>query len=402
MPNISFPHLQAIAVEHGLSVVGVANGETLHSDMKRLAEWQEQGYSGSMTYMQRDPALLASPSRLFEQVRSVVVVGVHYDRAPRRPLPQGFGRVARYAWGRDYHTAMRDHLHAFVGKVEGAIGASVAYRVFSDSVPLLERALGRSAGLGFIGKNTMLIVPRAGSFMFLGEVLWNLDVHDLPKITVQESSVDAAGKSNCGTCSRCLDRCPTGAFVSEYTLDARRCISYLTIEKRGVLSLEERGWIGEWIFGCDVCQDVCPFNVLSIKKRAKPDLEELGEEWGVGQALSLGEVLSIRDGASFRARFAGTALMRAKREGLVRNAAVVAANTKAVALLPALEDAVTHDSSPIVRRHALWSHVSLSMEEGRSRERSVRLLERAAQDPDSGVRDEARQLRESKPSASDF
>jgi epoxyqueuosine reductase len=282
MPSIPFSHLQALAVAHGLSVVGIADGETLHSDMKRLREWQSEGYSGSMTYMQRDPGLLASPQRLFEQVRSVVVVGVHYDRAPRRPLQPGFGRVARYAWGRDYHTAMREHLHTFVRRVESEIGASIAYRAFSDSVPLLERALGRSAGLGFIGKNTMLIVPRAGSFMFLGEVLWDLEVCDVPQVATPEPAVASAGKSHCGTCSRCLDRCPTGAFVSEYTLDARRCISYLTIEKRGVLSIEERGWIGEWIFGCDVCQDVCPFNVLSIKKRAKPDLEELGEQWGVG------------------------------------------------------------------------------------------------------------------------
>jgi epoxyqueuosine reductase len=160
-----------------------------------------------------------------------------------------------------------------------------------------------------------------------------------------------------------------------------------------VLSREEREWLGEWIFGCDVCQDVCPFNVLPLKKRMQADLEQLGASWGVGQMLALKEVLAMRDEQTFRSRFGGTALMRAKREGLVRNAAVVAANTRAVEALPALEDAVMHDSSPIVRRHSLWSHVQLTKaQEQRMQDRSTRLVNRALLDPDSGVREEALEL----------
>jgi epoxyqueuosine reductase len=157
--------------------------------------------------------------------------------------------------------------------------------------------------------------------------------------------------------------------VGERQLDARRCISYLTIEKRGVLTLEERLWIGEWVFGCDVCQDVCPFNVLSIAKKTKPDLAEFGAGFGVGQSLDLSLTLRIRAEQEFVRRFAGTPLMRTKREGLLRNAAVVAANTKAIEVLDSLEEAVRGDPSPIVRAHALWGYVNLASHEG-SRARS--------------------------------
>jgi len=353
MSHIAFKTLQELAASVGLAVVGVADADALREDRERLRLWQEAGYSGEMVFMQRDPDLLSNPDRLLPGVRSVVVVGAFYDRGERLPLPHGHGRVARYAWGRDYHKVLKARLEQLCTIVRQHLPTTFECRVFTDSVPLLERALARRAGLGFVGKNSMVIMPRAGSFLFLGEVLWSLEVTDLP-------NAPEVQQSHCGTCSRCLDRCPTSAFVGERVLDARRCISYLTIEKRGNLSWQEREWLGEWVFGCDACQDVCPFNVISISGRYRPDCPEFESAAGVGQSLNLAEVLSIRSDAEYVRRFAGTPLMRAKREGLVRNAAVVAANTRSADLLGPLASAVREDSAPVIRAHALWGYVMIS------------------------------------------
>jgi epoxyqueuosine reductase len=386
MSHIVFKTLQELAVSVGLAVVGVADASELREDRERLRLWQEAGYSGEMAFMQRDPDLFSNPERLLPGVRSVVVFGAFYDRGERLPLPQGHGRVARYAWGRDYHKVLKARLDQLCTIVQQHLSAPFEYRVFTDAVPLLERALAQRAGLGFIGKNSMVIMPRAGSFLFLGEVLWNLEVSDLP-------AVPATQQSHCGSCSRCLDRCPTSAFVGERVLDARRCISYLTIEKRGYLSWQEREWLGEWVFGCDVCQDVCPFNVISISGRHQPDCPEFEAAAGVGQSLNLAEVLSIRSDAEYVRRFAGTPLMRAKREGLVRNAAVVAANTRSAELLDPLASAVREDSSPVVRAHALWGYVMASESLGTAAITSAKeLIGVCVGDSDHIVSSEARDL----------
>lgn len=394
MNHIPFSSLQQHVEAAGLSLVAVAGPAALESEVERLTSWQEAGYAGEMEYMRRSPELLTSPKKLFETLRSIVVVGAYYDRGPRGVLQPGYGRVARYAWGRDYHKVLRAKLRQLVAGVQKEIGRDISHRIFSDSVPLLERALASQAGLGFVGKNTMVILPGAGSFMFLGEVLWELDVTGLPdRVERVHRSLEPSlqhGKSRCGECNQCLGSCPTGAFVSEYVLDARRCISYLTIEKRGTLSLQERSWIGEWIFGCDVCQEVCPFNLVPLKRKSPPDLPEFAALAGGGGLVALEDILRIRTDEAFVRRFAGTPLMRAKREGLVRNAAVVAANTKASGLLPALREVVLEDSSPVARRHALWSFVTLGSSEGSAAGRaSDLLLERCASDPDAGVRHEA-------------
>jgi epoxyqueuosine reductase len=394
MKSIDFDTLTFCASSVGLSLIAVLDRPDLELQRGRLQSWQDAGYAGEMSYMTRDPQLLTTPAQLFPALRSVVVVGVHYDRGEREALKAGFGRIARYAWGRDYHKVLRARLASLVKAVEQVLQCSVSHRVFSDSVPLLERALANNAGLGFVGKNTMVITPRLGSFMFLGEVLWELEVVGIPdsahpKTASQDDVSPHHGKSRCGSCSRCLDECPTGAFVSEYVLDARRCISYLTIEKRGALTVQERRWLGEWIFGCDVCQEVCPFNTISIKARKRADCRELDSGAGVGQALSLGEVLGLRSDKAFIARFAGTALMRAKREGLLRNAAIVAANTAAECVVDSLEAASREDPSPVVRQHALWSHWELCALLGSgARQRSVGLLESCRSDPNEGVRSE--------------
>lgn len=389
MQSLPLETLRQLAAQVGLAVVAVAGVEELAEDRAFLEAWQRAGYAGEMGYMLRDSGLLAAPQQVVEGAQSVVVFGVHYDRTPRRALRRGHGRVARYAWGRDYHKVLRRRLQSLVELVRTSHSFGVTARIFSDSVPLLERALASRAGLGFVGKNTMVIVPRLGSFLFLAEVLWNLEV------TGTAAPQASSGPQHCGSCTRCLSACPTGAFVAERVLDARRCISYLTIEKRGALSVEERRWLGEWVFGCDVCQDVCPFNYVSLKRGLRADIPELGAEAGVGESLSLQEVLLMRDSAAFERRFAGTALMRAKREGLVRNAAVVAANTGASELLGALELAAREDSSAIVRQHALWGYVTLALASGERPRPVIRnRVREALSDPAPEVAAEARQLLE--------
>jgi epoxyqueuosine reductase len=280
---------------------------------------------------------------------------------------------------------MRRKLELVVSEAERALDRPVVSRVFADSVPLLERALARQAALGFIGRNTMLIVPGKGSFLFLGELLWNIDVD----VDVESAPV----RTNCGSCTRCLSKCPTGAFVKEHTLDARRCTSYLTIEKRGSFSMDERQWVGEWIFGCDVCQEVCPFNHSSLKKAIAADAHELGRSKGAGPLLDLAKVLSIRTHEEFCGHFAGTPIMRARRDGLLRNAAVVAVNTQSLVTLPALLLAAREDPSDIVRQHALWALHSLARLEGGAQVSEARdAVERGMSDVSPIVAEEARRL----------
>jgi epoxyqueuosine reductase len=385
MRTVHLSRVREIATGEGLSVVAVTSATPLVDDATYLTAWQRSRFAGEMEYMEREGKLLADPLRLLPSARSVVVFGASYDQGQVAECPPGFGRVARYAWGRDYHRVVKARVTRVLDRITAGSSREVAARVFTDSVPLLERALARRADAGFIGKNTLLIAPGFGSFLFLAEIIWDLEVE-----------VDTAPmhpRASCGSCSRCLVACPTKAFAAPYSLDARRCISYLTIEKRTALSLEERGWIGEWIFGCDVCQEVCPFNFTSIKRGGKALIEPLRAEGGVGPLLSLSEVLKIRDSSSFVARFGGTALMRTKREGLLRNASIVAANTKAVSIVASVEDAARHDSSARVRQHALFAAASLARLEGSAAwARIRRLAEELAKSEDEALAQEARDL----------
>ena len=385
MRSIPFETLKTLARQAGLTVISVTTPDEMVEDGQRLAGWQSAGYAADMSYMERSPRLLSTPTRLLESVKSIVVIAALYDRVPRPPLPAAHGRIARYAWGRDYHKVLRARLSQLAELVNDQCGGTVEYRVFSDSVPLLERALSAKAGLSFIGKNTMAIIPGQGSFFFIGEVLWNVEI--------EGQTVGAGSKGRCGSCSNCISDCPTNAFVSERTLDAGRCISYLTIEKRGVLTYQERAWIGEWLFGCDVCQEVCPFNIVPLKKGARAALPELSSEAGIGPSLSLEKVLSLRNDEAFRAIFQGTALMRTKREGLVRNAAIVAANIHAKGLFELLVRVAEEDSLSVVRRHALWAAAVLADREGGSlRHRVIAALDRARKGEDRAMEEEVREI----------
>ncbi len=356
--QLSLDTLSSLSKDCGLSLYGVLTDlSTRREAQQRLAAWQESGYAGELSYMNREAELFASPLRLLPEAKSLVLFGVHYSHSPCPKPPQGHGRIARYAWGKDYHRVIRKRMKGLLARVESEIGAPLVHRVFTDAVPLLERAFAREAGLGFIGKNTMLIRPREGSFFFVAEMLWDVELVD---DTIAFPLVD----ESCGSCTRCLTHCPTDAFADAYTLDARKCISYLTIEKRGALSSWERTALGEWLFGCDVCQEVCPFNHSPMKTNSFMEVEQFSETHGSGPFVSLSTLLSLRSHQEFSKFFAGTPLMRAKREGLLRNACAVAVNKNEVELVSLLRQCVEEDASAVIRQHALWASAELAKSVG--------------------------------------
>jgi epoxyqueuosine reductase len=381
MVFISRVLLQEAANSAGIRIVGTTDCGPIPQAEAGLEAWRAAGHAGEMGYMMRRfPAM----EQLLPGVKCVVSFAVYYDRAARPPLARCHGMVARYAWGRDYHKVLRRAGEAFVRELERRLAGTMRSRVFSDAVPLLERAIGERAGLGFIGRNSLLIRPGEGSFSFLGEVLLDAEV---------ENTEAKKSGGSCGSCVRCIADCPTGAIVADGTIDARRCISYLTIEKRSALSRDERAAIGAWLFGCDICQDVCPFNHRGLKREAAPHYAELSHSAGAGSSLDVRALLAIRTHEEFSARFAGTPLMRAKREGLLRNAAVVAANTDCGEAAESLAAALEHDASPMVRQHCLWALFELGERcDNPGRAWSKKILERGLADQDADVRREAEDL----------
>lgn len=350
--SLNFSQIESLGKECGLQIVAVTAPEPLVEEAKRLKRWQEAGHAGEMQWMTRDPHLFVEPSKFLEGVRSIIFVCAYYSQAPKPPCPSGYGRIARYAWGKDYHHVLKDRLEHFAEVIKKEIGSEIKYRTFSDAVPFLERAFAERAGLGFRGKHTLLIRPKQGSFFFIGEIFLDVEIRGMQPIATQ---------SLCGSCTKCLDTCPTGAIISPYQLDARRCISYLTIEKRGVIPHGERALLGDWIFGCDICQDVCPFNHTPLKTQSTQSLLEFNANEGVGPLLSLKEILSIRTDDTFKKRFERTAILRTKREGLVRNACIVASNTKATIVKDTLIEALK-DFNPVIRAHAFGAMAQLHRE----------------------------------------
>ncbi len=297
-------------------------------------QWLEAGYAGSMEYLERGREKRLNLQKILPSARSVIAVALNYCQG-NPPEASSWRGVSRYAWGRDYHAVMEPKLETLLDFVRGAAGPETRGKVYVDTGPVLERDLAARAGLGWIGKNTMLIHPKIGSWFFLGLLL-----------TTAELEHDAPVSDHCGSCTRCLDACPTGAFVAPYTLDARRCISYLTIELRGAIPEELRPAMGEWIFGCDICQAVCPWN-RKAPVTAETDFRPTGPLPALTELLALDE-------AGFRTTFAGSPVRRAKRSGLCRSAAVALGNRKDPATVPALAQSL-RDPDPVVRQHSAWA-----------------------------------------------
>jgi len=329
--------IKAQAYGLGFDLVGLTRtGPAQTADA--FDEWLQAGHAAEMEYLARGAEKRRDSRRLVDGARSAVVVAMHYGgREPSGP-------VARYARGDDYHEVMVERLGALHTCVDAWVGAPVRGKAYVDTGPILERDLARRAGLGWFGKNTMLINRGVGSFFLLGVLLLDLDLEsDAPFET-----------EHCGTCTRCLDACPTEALAAPGVLDARRCVSYLTIELKGAIPPDLREQIGGLLYGCDICQEVCPWNVRFARSLPADSPYAAREALGSGDAPTLARQVLGMTPPEFRVAFKGSPMKRAKLRGLKRNAAVVLGNVGTADDAGALTRALD-DDEPLVREHAAWA-----------------------------------------------
>ena len=306
--------------------------------------WLARGYHGEMGYLARPDRVerREDPARILPGVRSIILVGLNYYPGA---LPTSLrhdpsrGLISNYAWGLDYHDLMTPRLQKLAAFIGAEAGCEVAHRAYVDTGPILERAYAAEAGMGFVGKNTCLIHPKMGSWLFLGEILVDIALDP----TLANVNV------SCGACKRCLDACPTGALVAPYVLDARRCISYLTIELKGPVPHELRPLMGNWIYGCDMCQAVCPW-----QRFARPTRERSFQAERPDRAAPVLSDSIYMNEETFRRRYEGSAIFRIGRRGLLRNAAVALGNWGDERAVPALVRALT-DTEPLIQGHAAWA-----------------------------------------------
>jgi len=330
--------IKNIARECGFELAGIASADP-PQDFARFECWKAQGHAGEMAYLtDRRGEIRRDVRHLLPTAESVICVGKLYNQ-PAAAAPPGHAVISRYAWGRDYHEILRDGLERMVERLREF--GPFDWKICVDTAPLLERTFARLAGLGWIGKNTCLINEPLGSWFFLGELITSLR---LPS--------DSPPPDRCGTCSRCIDACPTQAFVpagDSFAIDARRCIAYFTIELRGDIPEEHRAAMGPLVFGCDICQDVCPWNSRAPLSDAFEDLH---------QAPALEECARMTE-AEFQEAFRHTALARPKYSGFLRNIAVAMGNSGLARFRGPLERLASH-SDETVARHARWALQRLS------------------------------------------
>jgi len=319
----------------GFDLVGIASLGAMDT-AAAFDSWIESGYAGEMAYLPRGAAKRADSRLPLAGATSAIVVGLSYGG--REPA----GPIARYARGDDYHDVMTVKLEQLHRQIEADAGRRINGKAYVDTGPILERDLARRAGLGWFGKNTNLVNPHIGSFFFIGVLLVDLEL-------VTDAPFEA---DRCGSCTRCLDACPTDAFVEPRVLDATKCISYLTIEARGAIPTELREKVGDLIYGCDICQDVCPWNVRFSQELGEPAFRQ--REVLDGDARTVATRILAMDDEAFRREFKGSAMKRAKRRGLARNAATVLGNVGS----GDDEDALVHaldDPEPLVAQHGAWA-----------------------------------------------
>ena len=342
--------IKARASELGFILAGVTTPEP-PPHYSTFENWLAQDHHGTMNYLadERSRTRRADPREILPECKSILVLATPYmspsptraersaseDEAGRGARGEGEVRVASYAWGDDYHDVLPARMKELVQFIEQQAGGPIKNRYYTDTGPILERDLAQRAGIGWIGKNTCLINPKQGSYFLLSEILLDLALEpDLPIIT-----------DHCGTCTRCITACPTQCILPDRTLDARRCISYLTIELKDDIPTELRPLIGDWVFGCDICQMVCPWNRFAVEGDSafvdKEPSHSLTDELGLTSQ-------------EFNGRFKRTPIKRAKRRGYLRNVAVALGNTADWHVLPVLNDAM-EDPEPLVREHAKWA-----------------------------------------------
>jgi len=339
--------VKRLASLHGLSIAAVTSAEPFAGLAEGLERHIAAGHVSGLDWFTPERARFsATPRNLHPTARSILAVGVAFWSVdPGKPddgVPRG--RIARYAWGVDYHDLLKSRMRSFLVALEFDIGEPVEARALVDTARIVDRAVAARSGLGWYGKHSCIIVPGHGSWVMLGEMLLNLDLEP-----------DAPLDRDCGRCAICMDRCPTGAIVAPYTVDTPRCLSFQTIEQKGAIPLEIRPLLGDWVFGCDICQDVCPYT-----KAALPDPDPAFLPRDKENAYpSLHRLLTTTD-TEFRATYRGTAVTRAKRRGLARNAAVALGNIGTERDLPILEATLADHDEPLVRGHAAWALARLA------------------------------------------
>ena len=332
--------IKAEARRLGFQLVGITTPDP-PPHLEVYQHWLDAGRHGEMAYLASERACQrrADPRLILPECRSILCLGVRYD-APQ-PLSQpGRGRVAAYAWGDDYHVVLPERLKALVLFIEDQAGCPVPNRWYTDTGPLLERELAQRAGLGWIGKNTCLIHPRQGSYFLLAEILLAIELESDPPFL----------SDHCGTCNRCIEACPTGCILPDRTLDATRCISYLTIELKGAIPDDLRSLTGEWVFGCDICQQVCPWNLRFAASQGDP---AFAPRPGVAQPELAAEISISQQ--EFNRKFKDSPFKRAKRRGYLRNVALALGNARDPQAVDVLTAALLYDPEPLVRGHAAWA-----------------------------------------------
>ena len=334
-------HISSYAIECGFDLVRITTAEVFTRDRDAALSRVKSGQMDGLPWFTESRVRRGSvPQELLPGARSIICLGLSYlDPEDEEKAGSGAGNVARYARVKDYHRAMKRRMKAFVRGLEEKLESPIAARWYVDDGPMLDRAAAARSGLGWFGKSTNILTPSHGSWVLLGQVITDLELEPDPPL-----------KKTCGSCVRCIDDCPTGAIVAPFVVDNARCISYQTIENRGVIPMEMRPLIGDWVFGCDICQDVCPVNrktespVLPIQKAAAV---------GPSGQLDLVELLEVTE-EEFRDRFQGTSIMRAKRVGMQKNACVALGNNRDESGVPALV-ATLKAADTLVRGHAAWA-----------------------------------------------
>lgn len=318
--SLTSSHIKQLAYDSGFDLCGIASPDILPESRLRYFEWLKHSYHGEMSYLAKDPDRRTDPRELMADAESIIMLGLNYYSPNTKNNSDNFGRVSRYARGKDYHKVMERGIKKLIHSIAQEITPSEkpAFRWYVDYGPLSERSYAEEAGLGFIGKNGMLINRKFGSWFFLAEILTTLKL--------EPDNRNPMEHGHCGDCRLCIDACPTGAIVSPRTIDSTRCISYLTIERPSKIPAELASKMGDMVFGCDICQEVCPYNGNPIETTHA----ELAADNGVGEFLNLTHLLALQSHEEFLELTAGTPLTRPKLPGLQRSAAIARANLSGV------------------------------------------------------------------------
>ena len=360
--------VKAYALELGFDLVGITSAEPFSETEEITLERVRDGLmDGLPWYHEARVRRGCRPQEILPGARSIIAVAMSYMAEDANQDGDALrGKVGRYAWGHDYHKVMEQRLRLFVRGLSERLGQSIQAKVYVDTGPMLDRAVAERAGIGWFGKNTNILTSSHGSWVFLGQVVTDLELER-----------DKPSKKTCGQCTLCIDQCPTGAIVAPYVIDNTKCISYLTIEHRGPIPRNLRPQMGDWVFGCDICQDVCPVN-----RKAQPTKEPAFQTGEHGfTALELLPLLKMTE-EEFTEKFRNSPIKRAKRVGMLRNVCVALGNVGDPGAVPSLIEALHHDES-LVRGHAAWALGRIGGPEAKDA-----LKQALATEADAGVREE--------------